>query len=429
MTRRKLNNLRLIFIVLSTILLVELGGLAPNARSEKLNMAQYSPPGIAQFPWASNTSFLFRNETSYFTAFKNGTLLKEPFAVSGFGGLNGTVNLSATNPPGIKIVVDPSTIVLRAFGIVTSPPVFPISRGFYNLSIETTIPGTYIFTVTATNGTISNSLTITALVTDGPDFVLIPSYPYSSLSLGQLGSPDGYAGKQLGQAMMVWSTGFQGLVNLSTQVSPLGPSATLSLSTNVEALGDPASQTISRYVQANGKNYTTLNLNSANAVDYTVKVTGTAGGRTHSVNVFFKLRDFNLSLSTITSTVLDAGGSLLSQINVRALNGFSGLVNFTTSAPLGFSVTLSSDNVTGSGAVVMRVLNKSADPGTYNITVDAVTRGFLTHSVTLTIQVPSLLSIPAYTLPWIGAGTVVSIGAIIYLLRRRKNEQTARLES
>ena len=227
----------------------------------------------------------------------------------------------------------------------------------------------------------------------------------------------------MGAAILLWSTGFQGLVNLSTQVSPPGPSATLSLSTNVDESGTLASQTISGYVQANGKNYTTLNFNSTNAADYTVAINGTAGARTHSMNVVFTVRDFNLSLSTINS-VLPPGASLLSQLSVTALNGFSGLVNFTIAAPPSFSITLTSRNVTGSGAVAMQVNDNSAEPGTYSITVNAVTLSYFTHSVTLTIEVRPLFYIPGYTLPWIGAGTTALIASAIYLLLRRRTSRS-----
>jgi hypothetical protein len=414
MTHRQLTSFSLIVIVVFIVPLVECGGFPPNVHGDSLTTAQATSPSIVQFPWENNHTFWFVNETSYLTTFRNGTSLKEPMAIHGYE-FNGTVRVSAIIPPGINVSVQPSTVSLSGQ---------PYSYGFYNLTLAGTIPGTYNMIVTATNGTISNTLTITAIVTDGPDFVLVPSYPYSG-SAEHPGINEGYAGRQLVQAIMVWSTGFQGQVNLSAQVSPLGPSTAFSLSTNVEEYVGPASQTISRYVQANGKNFTLLEFNSTNTTDYTVTVNGTAGARTHLLNVLFTVRDFNISLSTIASTPLTAGAFVFSQISVTALNGFSDRINFTCYAPLGFSVILSPGNVNGSGVVTMKVIDNSADPGSYNITVNAVTPYYLlTHSVTLTVEAISPLYIPVNPLPWITAISSIWVAGLLLLRRMTSRSLT-----
>jgi hypothetical protein len=372
-------------------------------------------PGLSQYPsigFSSPSPFVFVNEDNYLTAITNGSSLKQLFVIHGYNDFNGTVDLSAIAPDRISVTIEPSSIVL------IEHQDGGWSQGFYNLTIAGNTPGTFNIAIVATSGTIANTLKITVVVTDGPDFLLTPTYPYSTAGSGYIGSPEGYTGMRIEQGMLVMSTGFQGIVTLSTQVSPPGLIATLAAS----EFGGMNSRTITRYVKAGGSNYTFLSFNSTVAADYAVTVVGTGGTLTHNTPVLFRVRDFALSVNPVTSRFVAGRAPAVSRITVAPLNGFSSRVNFTVSAPPGFSVALSSGNVTGSGTVFVSVAADSVSSGTYSVVVYANTLPYFSHSITLTIQVRAPY-LPLYTLPVIAAIAVSGIGAAIYLLHRKNMER------
>src|SRR5207245_8581604 len=98
-------------------------------------------------------------------------------------------------------------------------------------------------------------------------------------------------------------------VTLTASVSPAGIACTLTPSSIT--LG--ATQT------------STLSCNSSTANVYTVTVTGTSGSLSHQAIVTFTVRDFSVTASPTSVTVL-AGATGTSTITVAPLQGFTGTV-------------------------------------------------------------------------------------------------------
>jgi hypothetical protein len=99
--------------------------------------------------------------------------------------------------------------------------------------------------------------------------------------------------------------------------------------------------------------------------------------------------DFSTSASPSSQTVV-AGNSTPYTVNVGALNGFSGTVNFSASGlPSGASASFSPTSVNGSGNSTMTVTTStSTPPGSSTITVTG-TSGTIVHSTTITLVVSS----------------------------------------
>src|SRR6267142_2649733 len=97
--------------------------------------------------------------------------------------------------------------------------------------------------------------------------------------------------------------------------------------------------------------------------------------------------DFSTSASPSSQTVV-AGGNTTYTVNVGALNGFNGPVNFSASGlPSGASASFNPASVTGSGSSTMTVTTLTSTPaGTYTITITG-TSGSLSHSTTVSLTV------------------------------------------
>jgi len=107
--------------------------------------------------------------------------------------------------------------------------------------------------------------------------------------------------------------------------------------------------------------------------------------------------DFSTSASPSSQTVV-AGGNTPYTVNVGALNGFNGPVNFSASGlPSGASASFNPASVTGSGSSTMTVATSTSTPaGTYTITITG-TSGSVTHSTTVSLTVNAAAQ-PNYSL-------------------------------
>src|SRR5882762_6577127 len=97
--------------------------------------------------------------------------------------------------------------------------------------------------------------------------------------------------------------------------------------------------------------------------------------------------DFSTSASPSSQTVV-AGGNTPYTVNVGALNGFNGPVNFSASGlPSSAGSSFNPTSVTGSGSSTMTVTTSaSTPPGTYTIMITGAS-GSLTHSTTVGLTV------------------------------------------
>lgn len=108
--------------------------------------------------------------------------------------------------------------------------------------------------------------------------------------------------------------------------------------------------------------------------------------------------DFSMSTPS-TAINVPAGSSGAQTVTITSLNGFSGTVGLSTTAPTGWTATLNptSPTVTAGGTVSSTVtvsVPSSATAGTYAVAVTGVS-GSLTHSATVTVTVPLAPTTPS----------------------------------
>lgn len=172
------------------------------------------------------------------------------------GGFNSAVSLSASGvPSGASATFSPTSIAAPGAGSST-----------LTLAAGTAAAGTYTVTVTGSGGGKTHSTTVSFTITAAatPDFAL--SVSPASLSAAQGGSATTTVSTTV-------SGGFNSAVSLSASGVPSGGSATF----NPASIAAPGA----------GSSTLTLAAGTAAAGTYTVTVTGSGGGKTHSATVSF----------------------------------------------------------------------------------------------------------------------------------------------
>jgi hypothetical protein len=162
----------------------------------------------------------------------------------------------------------------------------------------------------------------------------------------------------------------------------------------------------------------------------TVTGTGTINGspvtRTTG-NIVFHIVDFSISAGAVTPSPVAAKSTATSTITITNLNGFSGTVAFTVSAPAGITCTLDHTTLQGSGTATLTCT--SSTPNDYAVTVTA-TGGAAQHTTTQTFHVaaapspaapaPRILGLtPALFYGIIGVLIAAAIGGIAVVIRRK----------
>jgi len=130
---------------------------------------------------------------------------------------------------------------------------------------------------------------------------------------------------------------------------------------------------------------------------YTITITATGGGQTHSVQVTLNVAsssDFSISASPPSQSVTQ-GGSTAYTINLTSQNGFNSSVTLSASVlPSGPSCSFSPNPITPTASSTMTVSTSASTPvGTYTITITA-TGGGKTHSSQVTFSVGSSIIVP-----------------------------------
>ena len=123
---------------------------------------------------------------------------------------------------------------------------------------------------------------------------------------------------------------------------------------------------------------------------YSVTVTGVGGSISHSTTLTVQVTnpDFSISASP-TSLTIRSGSSGTSKITVKPLNGFTGPVQLSSTAPSGLTASLSPKSITNSGTSTLKITVPSTiRSGTYTVTVTGTgNSGSLIHSATVTVTV------------------------------------------
>ena len=236
-----------------------------------------------------------------------------------------------------------------------------------------------LMVLTAAVGTVASGTMLSSYVNGskaGPSFLLTVNP--STLSIEQ--------GASLTSTVSVMSVrGFSGTVSLSLFFT----------GSNLPASLTPSSVS----VPVNGTAKSTLTVNATSTVgSYDIVVIGiaTSHGKTNyasselSVQVVSN-QDFRIT-SSPSNIVNTFGSSNTTTITVTSLNGYTGTVSLTVTAPFGYITVMGGQNplILSAGGTVSSTLNMttslSTTLGTYNVTVTG-TAGSQTHSTVISLTV------------------------------------------
>jgi subtilase family serine protease len=299
--------------------------------------------------------------------------------IAALNGYTGTISLSVSGlPAGASPVFTPASIT---------------NSGSSALAIATTLGttpnGSYPLTITATDGVLTHTASVTLVVTDFG----ISATP-SSQTVVQ-GNATSYT------VALTVSSGFVGTVNFSVTGLPVSSTAAF----------NPPSLT------ASGTTSLTISTSTSTPFGtYPLTITASDGVNTRTTSVTLLVNpigDFGLTISPSSQTV-NQGQNIGYGVTVSASGGFASLVSLSVSGiPIGATATLSPSSVQGSGLVSLAIVPSANTPGgNYTITVTGST-GPLVHSATatLTILVPdfSLSSSPTSREILVGQATSYAV--------------------
>jgi len=248
--------------------------------------------------------------------------------ITGVNGFAGTVGLTTNST---SCTVSPTSLT---------------GSGSATLSCTFASVSTIHVAVTGTSGSLSHSATVTYTV---QDFTVTASPTSVTVLADSAGTST---------VTVTGLNGFAGVVNLATNST----SCTLS----------PTSVT--------GSGSSNLSCTFDFAGTFHVTVTGTNAALSHNATVTYTVQDFALTVSPTSITVY-AGTAATSSLTVTSLNGFSGVVAFTTNST---SCNVSPTSVTGSGSAVLSCTFTSAS--TINVTMTGAS-GPRSHTATVTYNV------------------------------------------
>jgi cellulase/cellobiase CelA1 len=286
-----------------------------------------------------------------------GTNPTDTFTIAFEGGLTGSVSVSATGlPSGMQANFAPSSVNAPGGSIVA------------NFSAQTSTPaGSYPIKIVGTNGTITNSVTITVTV-PGTGFTLAPSATSLSVTQGSSGTDT---------ITVTDLSGFTGTVSFTASGMPSGVTASFS----------PTSSTTSSVL-------TLMASTTATTGAFTVTVTGTSGSTTATttltLNVASGTGSFTLKPSA-TALSIAQSGSGTDTITVTDVSPFAGSVAFAaTGLPSGVTASFSPTSSTTSSVLTLTA-SSTAAAGTSTVTITG-TSGTLTPvttTITLTVTSPT----------------------------------------
>jgi cellulase/cellobiase CelA1 len=287
-----------------------------------------------------------------------GTNPTDTFTITFLGGLTGSVSVSATGlPSGLQANFSPSSVNAPGGSIVA------------NFSAQSsTPPGSYPIKIVGTNGTITESVTIT-IVIPATGFTLAASPTNLSVTQGA-SSSDTITVTDL--------SGFAGTVSFTASGLPSGVTASFS----------PASSTTSTVL-------TLAATTTATTGAFTVTVTGTSGSNTATASITLNVVSggtgtFTLKPSATALSVV-AGSSGTDTITVTDVSPFTGSVSFAASGlPSGVTASFSPTSSTTSSVLTLTA-SSTAAAGTSTVTITG-TSGTLTPvttTIALTVTSPT----------------------------------------
>jgi subtilase family serine protease len=143
-------------------------------------------------------------------------------------------------------------------------------------------------------------------------------------------------------------------------------------------------------ITASGTSILTVTVPTGTATGtYSVTVTGSDGSISHSTTLTVQVTnpDFSISASP-TSLTIRSGSSGTSTITVNSLNGFTGTVSLSSTAPSGLTATFNPTSITSGTSTLKITVPSTIRSGTYTVTVTGTgNSGSLIHSATVTVTV------------------------------------------
>lgn len=275
-------------------------------------------------------------------------------AQTAINGYAGTVTYSVTSalPAGVSVAFTPSTVT----GSGTTS--LAVSSSF------TTPVGSYTFTISGTDGTLTHTATVTLVVTT-PDFSL--SVSPASVTAAQ-GTTASYT------VTLNALNGYSGTVSFSVAGLPVGATATFT----------PAALT------GSGSSALAIVLpNPAQPGSYPITITGADGTLTHtaSATLVVSTPDFSLS-ATPSSQTINQGLAASYTVTLTPLAGYTGTVSFAVSGlPAGATGSFNPVSLATSGSATLNIATATTTtPGTYSLTITG-SDGTLTHTTQVTLVI------------------------------------------
>jgi hypothetical protein len=232
------------------------------------------------------------------------------------------------------------------------------------LSVTTsasTPAGTYTLTITGTSGTLTHNATVTFVVNAPTDFTLAASPSSQAVQPG---------GSTSFSITIADTGGFTGQVTLGVSGLPSGAGG--SFAPNPASTSSTLSVTTSASTPIGG---------------YTLTITGSSGGLTHTTSVTLVVGnpDFSLSASPQSQTV-QPGGSTSYSVAINPTGGFTGQVTLSVSGlPSGASGSFA-PNPASTSSILSVTTGTSTPTGGYTITITGAS-GTLTHSTAISLTV------------------------------------------
>ena len=288
--------------------------------------------------------------------------------VTALNGYAGTVSFSVSGlPAGASPTFTPPSVT----GSGTSGLAITTTAG-------TTPSGSYPLVITATDGVLTHSASVTLVVAN---FTVSAAPGSATVTQG---------GSATYTVSLTTASGYAGTVNFS--VSGLPASTTSAFS--------PASLT------ASGTSTLTITTSSTSPVTppgtYPLTISASDGVSTATTQVVLvvnAIADFGISVSPTSQTVFQ-GQNIGYGVTVSPSGGFTGLVNLSIAGvPPGATATFNPSSLQGSGLSSLAIVPGATTPGgTYTLTITG-TSGPLVHSATatLTILVPDFSLTPSPT--------------------------------
>ena len=280
----------------------------------------------------------------------------------------GTANYTVT-VNAVGGFADPVTLSVSGLPTGASATFAPTSvtgSGSSTLSISTvasTPAGSYLLTISGTDGTLVHTTTATLVVTQ-PDFSISAAPATQTVTSGQNAS---YT------VSISALNGYTGTVAFSVSGLPAGTSA---LFTPASVIGSGSSSlTIA----------TTSGITSNGS--YPLTITGSDGVLTHSTNVTLVVTDFGISVSPASQAVVQ-GSSANYTVSLVVSSTFAGTVSFSVSGlPASATAVFSPASLTASGSSTLGITTTSSTvPGVYPLTISA-TDGVTTSTASATLEV------------------------------------------